>query len=444
MSRFYAFISRPIDNSALVLFRVFYGFLVACEAFGAILTGWVKDVFITPQFTFTFIGFEFLQPLPGVGMYVYFFFMGICGLFIMLGYRYRLAAFSFALLWTGVYLMQKSSYNNHYYLLMLLAYIMAFLPAHKYLSIDALRRPNLKMQIMPNGIRWFIIAQLFIVYTYASIAKMSEGWVNLSFIEVLMATKKNMPLVGDLLQERWVHVVVAAYGLVFDLLVIPALLWHKTRKLFFMLSLFFHLFNSAVLQIGIFPYLSLAFCLFFFPTEVLRKVFKLPKSQSRISDGSFYVTTSFRLGTFLGLGYLTVQMLLPIRHHFIKGDVLWTEEGHRLSWRMMLRTRSGYARIKVVDKATGQDVFINLKDYVSPKQERQVYSYPDFAWQFAQKLKRDYESKGKEVSVYFDGKVSVSGGTYRPLIDPTIDLASAPWYHFKHNPWIILYEDQKE
>jgi hypothetical protein len=58
-------IFTSIDNTPLILFRIFFGFLIACESFGAIATGWVKSVLIDPQFTFSFIGMEWLQPLPG-------------------------------------------------------------------------------------------------------------------------------------------------------------------------------------------------------------------------------------------------------------------------------------------------------------------------------------------------------------------------------------------
>lgn len=98
---------KHIDNSGLVLFRVVFGFLIALEGFGAIATGWVKKTLIDPQFTFNFIGFEFLQPLEGNGMYIYFMCLGILGVGVMLGYKYRLSMFCFALLWSGVYLMQK-------------------------------------------------------------------------------------------------------------------------------------------------------------------------------------------------------------------------------------------------------------------------------------------------------------------------------------------------
>ena len=141
--------------------------------------------------TFSFIGFEWLQPLPGNGMYYYFILMGIFGMLITLGYRYRFSAFAFAVMWSGVYLMQKTSYNNHYYLLMLLAFIMGFLPAHQNLSLDAHLNPKIKKDWMYNWVRWLIIGQLFIVYTYASIAKLYADWLDFSIIEILMKGKKD-------------------------------------------------------------------------------------------------------------------------------------------------------------------------------------------------------------------------------------------------------------
>jgi len=32
---------KPIDNSALIVFRILFGLLISIEAFGAILSGWV-------------------------------------------------------------------------------------------------------------------------------------------------------------------------------------------------------------------------------------------------------------------------------------------------------------------------------------------------------------------------------------------------------------------
>jgi uncharacterized membrane protein YphA (DoxX/SURF4 family) len=429
------FLFKKIDNAQLVVFRIFYGLLVSAECYGAIATGWVRRTLVEPRFTFSFIGFEWLQPLPGNGMYIYFAVMGTLGLLIALGYKYRFSALAFAILWSGVYLMQKSSYNNHYYLLMLLAYIMAFLPANRDASLDAKLNPGLRSQTMYNGVRWVIILQLFIVYTYASVAKLYADWLDFSMIDVLMTSKKDYYIIGELLQQKWVHKIIAIFGISFDLLIVPALLWKPTRKIGFLLSIFFHLFNSIVFQIGIFPYLSLAFTVFFFEPQTIRNIFLKTKTFAPEAKIIIPKTKNMILSV-LGI-YFLVQIALPLRHHFFKDDVLWTEEGHRLSWRMMLRSRGGRITYKVVNPKTKDTIKIDLDKYLTKKQRRRVTCYPDFIWQFAQHLKKEYAKKGESIQVFVDNKVRVNQGSYKQFIDPKVDLANVPWKHFAHNDWIL-------
>lgn len=429
------FLFKKIDNAQLVVFRVFYGLLVSAECYGAMATGWVRRTLVEPEFTFSFIGFEWLQPLPGNGMYIYFAVMGTLGLFIALGLKYRYSALAFAILWSGVYLMQKTSYNNHYYLLMLIAYIMAFLPANRDASLDAKFNPKLRSQTMYNWIRWIIIMQLFIVYTYASIAKLYADWLDFSMIEVLMGSKKDYYLIGDFLQQKWVHKIIAIFGICFDLLIVPALLWKPSRKIAFVLSIFFHLFNSIIFQIGIFPYLSLAFTVFFFEPQTIRNIFL--KTKKIITETQTIIPkTKNIILTVLGV-YFLIQLVLPLRHHFFKDDVLWTEEGHRLSWRMMLRSRGGSISYKVVNTKTKDTIKIKLNDYLTKKQQRRVGCYPDFIWQFAQHLKKEYAQKGENIQVFVENKVKVNQNPYQQFVDSNVDLASVPWKHFAHNDWIL-------
>ena len=213
-----------IDNSPLVAFRILFGILISLESFGAILTGWVRRTMVEPDFTFSFIGFEWLQPLPGSGMYFYFAFMGLMGIFVSLGYRYRLSMIVFTLLWTGSYLMQKTAYNNHYYLLVLISSIMCFLPAHRAYSLDSRKYPELRKDDMPALVKWGIIAQLFIVYTFAAIAKLYTDWLDFSFISQLMESRADYFLIGSFLQQPWVHQAVGIFGILFDFGVVPLLL----------------------------------------------------------------------------------------------------------------------------------------------------------------------------------------------------------------------------
>src|SRR6056297_101251 len=429
------FLFKKIDNAQLIVFRVFYGLLVSAECYGAIATGWVRRTLVEPKFTFSFIGFEWLQPLPGNGMYIYFAVMGTLGLLIAFGYKYRFSALAFAVLWSGVYLMQKTSYNNHYYLLMLLAYIMAFLPASRDASLDAKLNPKIRSATMYNWIRWVIILQLFIVYTYASVAKLYADWLDFSMIDVLMSSKKDYYVIGELLQQKWMHKIIAIFGIGFDLLIVPALLWKLTRKIAFILSIFFHLFNSIVFQIGIFPYLSLAFIVFFFEPQTIRNIFL--RTKKIIPETTIIIPkTKNVVMTVLGI-YFLFQLVLPLRHHYFKGDVLWNEEGHRLSWRMMLRSRAGRISYNVVNARTKDTTKIKLNDYLTKKQQRRVACYPDFIWQFAQYLKKEYAQKGEEIQVFVENKVRINQKPYQHFIDPKVDLASVPWKHFAHNDWIL-------
>lgn len=429
------FLFKQIDNIGLVLFRAVFGLLITIEAFGAIATGWVRRNLVEPPFTFNFIGFDFLQYLQGDLMYYYFALMGIFGVFVMLGYKYRFSMIAYAILWSGVYLMQKSSYNNHYYLMMLLCWIMAFLPANRWFSLDAKINPEIKSPATSRWVLLILILQVWIVYTYASVAKWYPGWFDASVPAMLMSGKADYWLIGDFLQLGWVHWAIAYTGILFDLLIVPLLLYKRTRFLGFAISVFFHLFNSIVFQIGIFPYMSIAFALFFFSPEILKRRI-LPRKKLYSGDEVIVPKHKNLLIAVLSI-YFLFQIGLPLRHWFFKDDVLWTEEGHRLSWRMMLRSRSGTLNVYVADKENGTRKYYDYTKILGRKQNAAVRSRPDLMWQLAQKIKEVESEKGRDVAVFMESFVSINNGPYHPFTDPQVDLASEKWHPFKHSEWIL-------
>ena len=429
------FLGTEVDNSPLILFRMVFGFLAVAESFGAIATGWVKKTFIVPDFTFTVIGFEWLQPLEGNGMILYFIVMGIAALGIMFGLFYRASTFVFLGMWTMVYIMQKTHYNNHYYLLVLLSAVMLLLPAHKNKSLDARFGFTIAEDSCARVCHYFFVIQIIIVYVYASIHKVHWDWLEARPIGIWFQYKSNYWLIGPLLAQKWFQYTIAWGGVVYDGTVFFLLLHPKTRKLGFVLSIFFNLFNSAVFQIGIFPYLMIGLTVFFFPPDTIRTIFfkKKPKVfpvRKKLSPG----------WTYLLITYFVIQILLPLRHHLYEGNVGFTEEGHRLSWRMMLRSKSGRVGIYVEDKKTGERDRLNLNDYLSPDQRSAIAGQPDMIWQLAQRVKKEYQELGKDVGVYAIGSISLNGHKRKPLIDKNVDLASVPWEPFSHSDWILTYD----
>lgn len=429
-----------IDNSPLVIFRIFFGFLLACETFGAIATGWVYSNMVEPKFTFSFIFVPWLQPLPGYGMYFYFAAMGILGLLVMAGYKYRWSLSLFTLLWAGVYYMQKTSYNNHYYLLLLVCFIMIFLPANAYASADA-KNPAIKRYTMPAWCSLVMVVQVAIVYFYATVAKFYPGWLDGTFTRNLLRDSMTYAPLQELAAQKWFYMFIAYAGIAFDGLIIPMLLYRRTRTIAVIASLIFHLFNSITLQIGIFPFFALSFVVFFYPPEKIRQLFFRKKPPVTEDERSVSYENKNVL-YYVFIPYFIVQVFLPVRHHFIKGDVLWTEEGHRLSWRMMLRSRQGYVSFRVIDKKTGTQLPYKTKQDLTWKQKNSMSTQPDMIWQLAQHIKAGFKVKGKDVAVYADCEAGINGSPWRKLIDPNIDLATAQWNYFEHTPWILLYDNQ--
>ena len=437
----YSFLFQPVDNSPLILFRMVFGLLIALEAGGAIATGWVRRVFVEPTFTFNFIGFDFLQVLVGETMYGIYAVMAIAGIMVMLGYHYRVAILTYGVLWTICYLAQKSSYNNHYYLLILLCGIMAVVPAHRYFSLDAKQKRVEASLTCPRWCLLVFIVQVAIVYFFASLAKIYPDWLTGEPIRLWFAGKADFWLIGPLLQEPWLQRMVVYGGIAFDGLIVIFLLWRPTRLYAFWIGVFFHLFNSAVFHIGIFPYMMIGICVFFFPPEQIRRWF-FPRKPA-MSTGEVGRTKTYHQKWIVavGIAYFALQLYLPLRHYLYPGNVFWTEEGHRMSWRMMLRTKQGHVDFRVVDQASGQAWDVNLADYLSAKQSRKIGARPDMIWQFAQRLEQEYTRKGYEdVAVYASAQASLNGRPFYPLVSDTVDLTKVDWTPFAHAQWIVPEE----
>lgn len=424
----------PVNNGSLVTFRILFGLLMLMDCSGKLMSGWAKELYIDAPFTFTFIDFDFLNILHGQGIYAYFIVLCISSIFVMLGLFYRPATVVMALLWSGIYFSQKAHYNNHYYLMMLLCWLMTIVPANARASLDAKLKLVKPSNECPKWCVQLFVIQIAIVYTYAAIAKMYPDWLLAKPVKIWFSKRTGTPYVGHLFGQEWFAYIISYAGILFDLLIVPALLWKPTRVAAVGCMLLFHYFNGTVFGIGIFPYLAMSLNVFFFPGATFDNVLGKAKVAA-VTEYPIRERQKIVVGVLLL--YITVQILLPVRHHFIKGDVLWTEEGHRMSWRMMLRTKRGYVRYIVKDKHSDKKWEVIPTEYMPRFQANELANAPDMIWQFAQYLEQEYRKKGYEVAVYAKSKCSVNGRPDMPLVDSNVDLASTKWNHFRHNKWIL-------
>lgn len=416
-------LSKPVDIAFLVYFRIAFGVIMMWEVWRYFSNGWIYRYWIEPTFHFTYFGFHWVRPLPGNGMYILWVLMGLLAFFIAIGLWYRLSTILFFLAFSYSFLLEATRYLNHFYLICLVSFVLIFLPANKAFSVDALNKPAIRQKFVPSWTLWLLRAQVGVAYFYGGLAKLNWDWLHGEPMRMWLANRADYPVVGD-----WFLTETAVYffsygGLLFDLLVVPALLWRRTRLPATLAVIFFHLTNAHLFHIGIFPWFMLAATPIFYPPQTISRL--LGKLRLRTS-GPTKPSTSFsvsRLTVWLFCGYLLFQFLFPLRHMLYPGSPSWTEEGHRFAWHMKLRSKSATAIFRVVDKASGAFVTVDPNDFLQSWQTRKMATRPDLILQFAHYLADQFHQQGWEnVAVYAEVEASLNGRTAQPLIDPTCDL----------------------
>jgi len=416
----------------LAWFRVLFGLIMLVEVGRYFLYDWVRQFYIAPKFHFAYFGFEWLKPWPGSGMYWHFAALGLLATCITAGFCYRIAAALFFLGFTYVFLLDEVLYLNHFYLVCLLSFLMIFLPAHRSMSLDATLRPAIRAQTIPGWPIWLLRIQLGIVYFYAGLAKLNADWLRGEPIRTWLARRDDLPFLGPAATSEVTVAFFTWGGLVLDLLIFPALLWRRTRVYAFVAATGFHVMNAAMFRIGIFPWLMLG------ATLLLFAPFGSPQAASTVTKSWL---PAARLTRILAAVYLAVQFLFPLRHFLYPGNVSWTEEGHRFSWHMKLRSKVAKARYEVFDPESDESWEVDPRDYLEKWQIRKMPGQPDMVLQFAHYLADEFRRKGyRDVEVRADVRAALNGRRPRRLIDADVDLARVQ-RSLGHATWILpLYE----
>ncbi len=427
----------------LVTFRIVFGALMFCSILRFMINGWVTEQYVLPKVYFPFFGWDWIQPLGAVGMYVLFSIMALSFLFVALGLFYRISIVSAFLVFTYVELIDKTNYLNHYYFISIVCFLMIFQPAHKNFSLD-IRLKNTQPTV--DVPRWMISAirlQLGLVYFFAGWAKLNADWLFEALpLKIWLPAKSDLPIIGSFMEEIWVAYFFSWMGALYDLSIPFLLLIKKTRPLAYGMVIVFHLLTWMLFPIGMFPFIMIGSTLIFFPTKWHQKILE---KFSKIKGGDFKSTTSPSLAGKLILVVFAIhfafQLVLPFRHAWYDGNLFWHEQGYRFSWRVMLVEKGGYATFTVKDKSSNRTFEINNYDYLTSNQEKMMSYQPDMIQQFAQYIVKDMQNKGiDKPEVYVNSMVTLNGRPSKMLIDPTVDIAQVKDNIINQKNWIIRYD----
>lgn len=443
-------LNELVDGASLAFFRIVFGSVMLYSTIRFVLKGWVHLFYIKPHFFFKYYGFHWVHTLPGDWMFLPWMLMIISLVFIILGKYYRVAIIAFFLLFSYTELLDLTNYLNHYYLITLLSFIMIFLPMHHFFSLDA------RSQKFPIYVpRWTLTVlrlQVGLVYFFAGLSKIKYDWlIRAEPMKIWLGTCENIPFVGKLLAMSFTAYLFSWVGMLFDLSAPFFLLSKRTRKYEYFVIVVFHIITLWLFYIGIFPLVMMGVALIFFSPAFHRNILEKYATLFRRKVANGTVLSEERPSLFflqLSVGkrklcfslfslFFLWQIFMPLRYLLYKGNVLWTEQGFRYAWNVMLIEKDGYAEFHVQDKVTGENYIEFPKKYLSPLQEKMMNTQPDMILQYAHFLANKYQQTlHHPVAVFVDDYVSLNRRPGQAYINPKVDLA-AECDGFAAKTWIL-------
>ena len=457
-------------RDSLAFARLTLGALLLASLVRFVARGWVRDFYLTPTYFFSYYGFEWVRPLPGWAMYGVFGALVAAAALVVLGAWYRAASAALFLGFTYVELIDKTNYLNHYYFLSLLLLLLCALPLNAAWSVDAARRPGRAGRFgPPAGVALVLLRlQVGLVYFFAGVAKLKYSWLlEAQPLRLWLAAHSSLPVIGGLLEQTWVAYAGSWFGMLFDLTVPFWLLKRRSRPYAYAVVVVFHLLTWKLFYIGMFPWIMMVAALVFFEPATHRRwlkwIFSLltlnkvarpaapaeasPPLRCRNSAGVAEMlrraqqdvqTHPKRRFLYAALAlFFLVQLALPFRYLLYPGNVLWTEQGYRFSWNVMLMEKTGFVEFTVRETGTGRTFTAVPGDYLTKQQQRMLSTQPDMILQFAHFLAATYRRRGvHQPQVYAECYAGLNGRSSRLLIDPTVDLAQVR-EGWGAKPWIL-------
>ena len=439
------YLNKESSPYPLSIYRIGFGVLVMITILRFWYNGWIDSLYIDPDFHFSYYGFSWVKPL-GIYTYLIFYICFFSALFVMLGYKYKYAIVTLFLSFTYIELMDKTTYLNHYYLVSSLSFLMIFLPCTSYFSLDS--KNNTKVP------QWTIDSlklMLLIVYLYAGLAKINSDWlINAQPLKIWLKTKYTIPIIGEtLLQNNYTYYLFSWGGMLYDIFIPFLLLYRRTRFFAFIMVIVFHVLTRILFPaIGMFPVIMIFSCIIFFDIsthkkilDLLKKIFNRENKLNEVFTPYIHKYNKKLIPIFVSVFFIW-QVLIPLRSFSYPGELFWTEQGYRFSWRVMLIEKAGYTTFKIVDNSSGNSELVDNSLYLTKFQEKQMSFQPDMIIEYAHYLGDTYKKKGfKDVSVYAESYVTLNGRPSQRFIDPEADLYNEK-INFKNKKWILPFKDE--
>jgi len=430
-------LNRPVDAASVAAFRIAFGAMLLISTLRFFAHGWVREFYGVPTHFFSYWGFSWVRPFPLAGMYTLYAVIAGAAVCLMLGVAARPAAAIGAVCFGYAHFCDKANYLNHYYLITLLLGLLAFLPVDREFSWRVWHRPEQRRGQVRAWVLYLVRFQVGVVYVFGGVAKLNADWLlNAEPLRIWLSANAELPILGRISSEPWTAFLFSWCGAVFDLCIVPLLLFRATRVPAYLLVLVFHVLTAQLFRLGMFPWIMIVNATIFWSPDWPRRVLaRVLARRSDIAAGVAGRPLDARVAVPAAV-YVATQVLLPLRSALYPGNTLWSEEGFRFAWRVMLIEKAGSLEFEVAER-NGRRYSVSPRQYLTPFQARMASTQPDMILQLAHWIARDAAERGAgRVRVYADSEVSFNGRLRQRMIDPKQDLASAS-DGLAAKPWIL-------
>lgn len=404
---------EPVHPISIGLFRIGFGIVLLFNFIR--IKSYIIDNLTHSKFFLKYDLFTWVSITSPENLEILFLVLKTISCLFILGFLYRIVTIGLFFGWGYIFLLDVGHYNNHYYLYLLVLFLMIFIRADRWGSLNNLIFKK-SVKSIPLWNLWILQFQIVVAYFYGGIAKLDMDWFQ-GYPMKLWLSNYN-----GLIGTDGFALFISYAGLIFDLSIGFLLLFKKTRIWAIFPVLVFHISNHFFWNIGTFPFFSILGIILFFPPVNFLRFFPHSKElnqQSEIKHGKFIKLVL--------ITYILIQLVLPLRPFFYRDKAAWNGYGQTFSWRMMLHSREHAGKIKVVIPHDHYVGYVDIGEYLNYRQYARLIRQPKFAVEFGRFIGNTLlENGADDVEIYGYFWKSVNARPYQLLLDTSLNLMNIP------------------
>ena len=412
------------SNISLVIFRICFSIVLIVQTIYFFKLGFIENNILKPFILFPF--FDFLSNPSEQLVYFSAILMLISNIGMIFNKTSRMSCLIFFLTFTYLWLLDRAYFNNHYYFISIITFLLFFLN----------KESSFKKNYYVPKINIIVFQiMIFLIYFISGVNKINPYWIfDLQPMTHILQTKAQVS--GNNLFSNYITIsLFTISGLIYDLVIGFFLIFKKTRIIGFIFVLIFNSLNfflfKDVGEIGVFPFLMISTLVLFIDPVKIQKLLKLKKNDKVILQNKSFVNH-------LIVFFIIFQILLPFRHLLVKGNVDYNGVGQRFSWRMKIMYKESNIEFFLKNKLTGKKYNVDVTKMLTPIQYNNLKYYPDLILPLAHRMKSqaisEFGIKFPEITCIF--KTSFMGKKEQLLFSPKKDLTLIP-INSKASNWLF-------